>query len=408
MPRLQEFVGTREYPPKPPLNAGSSAMHPNSKNERMRAIIHGLASSTDPQKTKSVYGSSDDAFSGRQPNRDENGISSSVLGVPDAPSGSSITNTRWHGYRPIVRASYTRNDPPLQDPDPMEGTSLGNDIFGTDIENFDSTVASSDVASSDSSDIQSRHREEDIGRGASTNPNQLFGIGQLQQGSILLKSEYHEYQNDEYTVPLDKEDILRDIAGKDRKNIADENSNDQRLDEIDRLARNSDPRVLEGHPGRPFQRLPHATNIRVKSTPTIATAPKLVSGRNSMESSTGTFNSGLTNRRDIAFHASNGESGAKSLHAGEPRREEVKDIRGNRHNHISSDAELNRMNALQPHCYPNLYDLTQFCQIPDLGKIGATSGRTHRFKQARVLLPDQKIQNGRRIWTMAPPTSAEP
>lgn len=264
MPRLQEFVGTREYPPKPPVSTSSGfEMHSSSKNERMRAIIQGLASSTDPPMPMSIYGSQDDVFSGLQLNKNENNrLSPPRLGVPDIQSGSLITNTRWHGYRPVVRASHSTYYQSSQDPGPMNATSPGDDIFGTDIENLDSTVASSDVASSDFGGVQSRHEHEDTRIGVFTNPNQRFRTGQPQQGSMLLKREYHEYRNDEYTVPIDKEDLLKDKDGKERKSINDESSNEQGLNEMDRLTRKFDSRVLEGNAGLAPQRLPHAINIR--------------------------------------------------------------------------------------------------------------------------------------------------
>ena len=345
MPRLQEFVGTREYPSKAQVSASGFVMHQSSKNERMRAIIQGLASSTDPPQSKSIYGSQGDVFSGFQPKQDEsNGSPSPVLGMPEISSASVINNTRWHGYRPVVRASQSTNDLPPQDP--MEGTSPDHDIFGTDIENLDSTVASSDGASSDFEDIQSRHEQGDkgdIGIGVFTSSTQRMRRGQPQQGSMLLKREYNEHRNDGYAVPIDKD-------GKDRKSIIDGNNNDQKLDEMDRLARNFHPKVLACDTGILFQESTRATNVRGNSMPTI-TKPtfKLTSSGNSMESSASTVNSGSLYRQRSAFHVSNGELGARSLHASETRQEEVKESEGDKYNHFlkgSSEAELNRTNAL--------------------------------------------------------------
>lgn len=361
MPRLQEFVGTREYPPKPSAATSGFVMHSSNKKERMRAIIQGLASSTDPQKSKSTYGSRDDVFSGFQPDKVENiGQSSPVMELPDIPSKSLIANTRWHGNRPAVRTSHSINDPSSQDLVPMEEMSPGHDIFGTDIENLDSTVASSDVASSDFGDIQSRYEQVDHGIGVTTNPNQHLRTGQPQQRSLLLKRGYHESRDDEYVVPLDEGDYLRDKDGKDCKSIIEDKFTSPRLDGMDRLPRSSHPRVLEGNSG-PLQWSPHAANIRGNSAPTITkSTPNLISSKDSTELSASIVNSGLTHRRNLTLHVSNGDLGARFLHAGEPRQEEVKESDGNKKYYIprdSSEAELNRMSPLQPHYYPNLYDL---------------------------------------------------
>ena len=354
MPRLQEFVGTREYPPKPPMTTSGFAMHPSSKNERMRAIMQGLASSTDAQKSKSIYGSRDDVFSELQPNKDENtGLSLPGLGVPNNPSGSLTTNSRWHDYRPAVRASHSTNDPEPQDPDPIEETSLDHDIFGTDIENLDSTIASSDVASSDFEDFQGRHEQGDVGNGALTNPNQHLRTGQPRQDYMLLEREGHEYQDDEYTVSFDKEDSLRGKDGKDRKTIIEDKSINQRLDGMDHLSKNLHTRVLEGNAGLSPQRSPRAANVRGTLAPTVTkSTPNLIPSSNSKGFSASIINSGSTHRRKAAPHAPNGEPGVRSLRAGQPRREEDEESEGNRYNRISrgsSEAELKGMGILQPH-----------------------------------------------------------
>lgn len=361
MPRLQEFVGTRGHPVKPPVTTRGSTVHPGSKNERMRAIIQGLALSTDPQRSKSVYGSQENALP-RQLERDANNISSPMLQAPNANSGSSITNPKWYGHRPVVRASFSTNDPPWHDPDPMEGTIPGTDIFGTDIENLDSTAASSDMASSEFGDIQSHLGEGDIDRGFPTNLNQRLRTGSAQQGRILPKSEHEGFQNDEHVVSLDEDIFLRDRGVNNHtRNVDDYNNNDQRLDEIDRMTRNTDSKVLEpnlnleGCPRRPHGLL-LSTNLRTNSTAALPSVHKTISIRNSMESSTSTINSRATNHADVAFHALHGESDVRSLRAGEPRREKVeglKDIRRNMEGG-SSCGKANRMNALQSYCYSRL------------------------------------------------------
>lgn len=367
MPRLQEFVGTREYPPKPPVATSSFAMHPNSKNERMRVIMQGLASSTDAQKTKSVYGSRDDVFLELKPNKGENiGSFSPSLGVPDVSSGSLITNSRWLGYRSAVRAPHSTNDPESQDQDPMEETSPGHDIFGTDIENLDSTIASSDFASSDFGDIQGRYEQEDDGNGVSANSDQHLSTGQPQQGSMLLKREYREYRDDNCTVPLDNVDYLQGPGGKDRQRIIDQKSNNPKLDGMDSLPRKFHNRALEGNAGLSLQRSPRAANIRGISAPNIITKPipNLIHSSNSKELSASTVDSALTHGLNTSLHASNGKLGVRSLHAGESRWEEDKESEGDRYYHISrgsSEAEVNRMSALQPRCYLGLCGLILLC-----------------------------------------------
>lgn len=361
MSRLQEFVGTREYPPKPPVSASGFVMHPSSKNERMKAIIQGLASSTEPQKSKSVYGSQDDVFPGLQPSKDENnGISSPVLEVPDIPPGSLITNTRWHGFRPVVRASHSVQDSLSQDADPIEELSAGHDIFGTDIENLDSTVASSDVALSDFGDVQSRHEQGEAGIGVFNSPNQRLRTAQFRK-VMFLNREHQDNRNDEYVISSDREDYLHDKAGKDHQIVIDEKSIDQRLDEPDRLARTFHPRMLEGNPGLSLQSSPRATNFRGNSTPHITTSTtKLISGRDSMEPSASMIDSGLTHRRKMPFHTSNGEFSAGSLDASEPGRKEVKKSESDRYSHVprgSSEAELSRMSTTQHYCHHDFCDL---------------------------------------------------
>ena len=344
MPRLQEFVGTRDYLPKPPVT------HPSSKNERMRAIMQGLASSTEVQKSKSIYGSRDDAFSEPKPNKGENiGSLSPGLEVPDAPSRSLITNSRWLGYRPAVRAPISNNDPESQDPDPIEETSLEHDIFGTDIENLDSTIASSDFG-----DIQGRHEQED-GNVDSANLYQHPRTGQPRQGSILLKREYREYRDDDYTVPLDKEGYLRSKDGQDRREVIEEKSKNPKLDGMDYLLGNFHDRALEGNDELPFQRSPGAADVRGISAPAIITkpAPKVIPSSKFNAFSASTVNSALKHGRNTALYASNGELGVRSLHVGESRREEDTESESIRYNHTSrgsNEAELNRMNELQPRC----------------------------------------------------------
>lgn len=356
MPRLQEFVGTRELPPKPPMTTSGFTVHPSSKNERMRAIMQGLASSTDAPKPRSIYGSRDDVFSEPQPNKGENtGLPLPGSGVPNIPSGSLATNSRWHDYRAAVRASHSTDDPESRDPNPMEETSLDHDIFGTDIENLDSTIASSDVASSDFGDFQGRHEPGDAGNDVSTNPNQHLRTAQSQQKFMLLERDCHEYGDDEYTGSLDKKDSLRGKDGIDRKRTIEEKSNDQRLDGMNYLSKNFHTRVLEGDVGLSPQRSPHAANVRGISAPTVTkSTPSLISSSNSKGLSASIINSGSTHRRKAAPHTPNGEPGVRSLHAGQPRREEGEEREGNRYNPIlrgSSEADLNCMGILQPHYY---------------------------------------------------------
>lgn len=343
MPRLQEFVGTRDYLPKQPVT------HPSSKNERMRAIMQGLASATDVQKSKPIYGSRDDIFSEPKPNQGENiGSLPPGLKVPDAPS-RSLTNSRWLGYRPAVRAPHSNNDPESQDPDPMEETSPGHDIFGTDVENLDSTVASSDFG-----DIQG-HYEQDDGNVDSANSYQHLRTAQPRQGTMLLKREYREYRDDDYTVPLDKEGYLRGKDGPDRSGAAEEKSNNPKLDGMDRLLRNFDDRALEGNDALPLQRSPRAADVRGISAPAITTkpTPKVIPSSKFKAFSASTVNSALKHGRNTALNASNGELGVRSSHVAESRREEDQESESNRYNHRSrgsNEAELNRMNALQPRC----------------------------------------------------------
>lgn len=357
MPRLQEFVGTRGYLPKPPVT------HASSKNERMRAIMQGLASSTDAQKSKSIYGSRDNVFSEPKSNKSENiGSLSPSLEVPDAPSGSLITNSRWLGYRPAVRAPHLNDDPESQDPDPMVETSPEHDIFGTDIENFDSTIASSDVTSSDFGDIQGRYDQDDDGNGDLANSHQHLRTGQSRQGSMLLKREYREYRDDGYTVSLDKEDYLRGKEGKARRGVFEEQSNNPKLDGMDGLPRKFHDRASEGNDALPLQWSPPAADVREVSVPAIMTepTPKIISSSNPKAFSASTVNSALTHGRNTALYASNGASRMRSLDVGESREGEDKESESKRYKHISrasDEAELNRMSALQPHCYLGFCDL---------------------------------------------------
>ena len=362
MPRLQEFVGTRGHPLKPPVTTHESTVHPDGKNERMRAIIQGLALSTNSRRSKSVYGFQESALPGRQSENDANKFSSPLIQAPDAKPESSITNTRWYGHRAVVRASFSTNDPPWHDPDPMEGTISGTDIFGTDIENFDSTAASSDMASSDFGDIQSHLGEGDIDRGFPTDLNQRFKTGSAQQGRILPKCEHEGLQNDKHVVSSDKAGFLRDRSVNDHMSNVDDSNKDQRLDEIDHVARNTDPKVPEpdvnpeSSPRRSSRGLLHSTNFRTNSTPAIPSVHKTISIRNSMESSIRTINSRATNHAEVAFHALHGEPDVRFLRAGEPRKEEVKDRKDIRRNmrRCSSCGKANRMNALQSYGYSHL------------------------------------------------------
>ena len=369
MPQLHEFVGTRENPINLSGTTGGSVMHQSSKNERMRLIIQGLASSADPLKTKSVPGSQDTALSGRQLIRNENGISSQTLGVSDIPSGTSNTKTRWHGYRPVVRASSSMNDRPWPEPDAVDGIPLDDDIFGTDIENLDSTVASSDLASSDVGDVQSRPGEGNMGRSFITNLHQRFEPGKEQQGNTLPRSEYPGYQPDENRASLGKDFPLRDIAGKGQKINANKRTNDQRFDPIDRMARHLNTNIheldldVEGLPGR-SQGLPLIGGFRPKLAPPLPEAHKIVSTKISMESSANAANVILREYSDVALHTSNGASGTKCLPAGEPRQEVDGDSEDKRYNDMktySGAAQVNRMNALQPCCKPDLWDLMKYC-----------------------------------------------
>ncbi len=349
MPRLQEFVGNREYPHKPPAAASPSAMHPTSKNERMRAIIQGLALSTDPQKLTSVYGSQDSSFSGRQLKTDENNNASPLPVAQLATPGSSTINTRWHGNRPVARASFPTKDSPWRHPNPMEGADLSNDIFGTDIENFDSTMASSDIGSSDLGD-------GGIGKAFPINLHQSYKLEHIQQGSAALTKVYNGPRNDESLVLLDTEAALGD---RGKYQSSDEETTDSHsADDKDRI-----PGVLNpigvglnmDHGGYPGTRSPGLVPVRAKSTPDLAMMQKTVTIKNPTGGSTSAISTGVKNISDGIFRTPSGESGHQSSRPIESRKLGLES--SNNNGQIDEErrpntAEVNRMNALQPHRYP--------------------------------------------------------
>lgn len=332
-------------------------MQSGNKHERMKAIIQGLASSNDPQRTKSAHHPQDSAFTGRQLTRDEDGISSPIHAAGDVVSALSTTNTRWHGYRPVIRTSTSTNNFSGHNMDPIDGASQGDDIFGTDVENLDSTVASSDISSSDVGDMQSRlPGEADMRRNLTTNIKQPFKPGHDQQENKLVRDEYHGYQNNETVPSMDPNYFLRHTAWKEQ----DGRKKDLRREKADGTAGDTTTYGLvpdlefTGYPQRP-QNLPITNEIRPNSTPALPVAHKLASTKISMDSSTSMGNINLENSSDLAFLTSNSGFGAQSLLSRESRFEEKRDGRDKRYGDLqrgSSSATVNSMNAPQSRLSP--------------------------------------------------------
>jgi hypothetical protein len=353
MPRLHEFLGNRDYSLKPPATAGRSVMDPNSKNERMRAIINGLALSTEPQaKIKPPYGSQDISVSGRHLNSNENDITLPIPGAQIATPRSSTNYTRWNGSRPIVGASIPKKDSPRKDGDLVGGIDPDHDIFGTDIDNFDGTMASSDGTTSDFCDIHRRLDSGDTEKGFPTNMNHHLELAHVQQGSRLLKREHHGLFKNDTLVSSDKDLFMQSKAGKDGESNVDEPTNVERPDDLHMVGTPSLQILksdidLGGHSRHHPEGLQHIPNLKLKPTPVLAIAQNTASIGNPTLSSRSVIKSRLRNLPDI-IHAPSVDLEVSSVHVGELRKEDFKVSIINEHSDmkkITNLAEADRKNA---------------------------------------------------------------
>lgn len=350
MPHLQDFLGNRDYPPKPPATAGRSATHPNSKNERMRAIIKGLALSTDSQaKTKTPCGSQDSSVSGIRLSSNENDTPLPVLGAHTVTPRSSNTNTRWNTNKPTVGAPSHTQDLSWNDENLTEGTDPGHDIFGTDIENFDGTMASSDVTSSNFRGIHSRFDGGDLEKGFLINPNQYLESGHIQQGSMLLEREYHGHLKNETVVSSNKDIFMRSKAGKDGESQIGEPADEQRLDDLD-MAGIPSPEGLEpdldigGQSRRRGTEQLHNADLRGRFTPLIAIAQNTASIGNPIGSARSVINPSSRDLPDIIL-APIGDLDVKPMRSDELRKAGFNVGIVNRHSEMRKSSNLAEANC---------------------------------------------------------------